>query len=200
MTVAVVPVKRLSDAKSRLSTHLSSEERASLVTALLRRTVALLQGVDTIERIGVATEERELVDSLNLVDWLPDVGGLNPSLAYAAAWATEMGARSMLVVPCDLPFLEGSDLRALMNSSKTDPSVSIAPTRDGGTGAILLSPPQVLDPAFGLDSFRRHIEQARTKNISIRTVVRDGFSRDLDTMDDLAYLDAHVPDFRCLTS
>ena len=200
MIVAVTPVKRLSQAKSRLSALLSPEERAGLVTAMLRRTVALLQAVDAIDRIAVATEERQLVDSLDLVDWLPDMGGLNPSLAHAATWATDLGAQSMLVLPCDLPLLQGSDIRAFLNSSRTYPGVSIAPTEDGGTGAILLSPPQVLEPAFGNDSFRRHREEARAKGVSVRTVVRHGFLRDLDTTEDLEYLDANMIDFRCLTT
>ncbi len=199
MIVAVVPVKRLSDAKSRLATLLSSEERATLVTGLLRRTVALLKTVDAIERIGVATEERELIDSLNLVEWLPDMGGLNPSLAHAAAWATRVGAQSMLVLPCDLPLLQRSDICALLDSRQANPGVSIAPTQDGGTGAILLSPPQVLEPAFGPDSFRRHIEEAHGKDLAVRTVIRRGFSHDLDTSEDLKYLDAQVGDFRCVT-
>lgn len=200
MIVAVIPVKRLEDAKSRLAPHLSSEERAQLVTTLLRRTVTLLKTVDTIERIGVATEERELVDSLDLVDWLPDVGGLNPSLAHSAEWATHVGAQSMLVLPCDLPLLQWSDIHALLGTRPASPGVSIAPTQDGGTGAILLSPPTVLEPAFGPNSFRRHIEQARAKGASVRTVVRRGFSRDLDTTDDLEYLDACKSDFPCLTT
>lgn len=198
MIVAVIPVKRLSEAKSRLSTQLSSQERARLVTALLRRTIALLKAVDAIERIAVATEERELVDSLDLVDWLPDMGGLNPSLAHSAAWATQVGAQSMLVLPCDLPLLQWSDVRAMVDSRGADAGVSIAPTQDGGTGALLLSPPQVLEPAFGPDSFRRHIEEARTTGVSVRTVIRRGFWNDLDTTGDLEYLDAHVADFRCL--
>jgi 2-phospho-L-lactate/phosphoenolpyruvate guanylyltransferase len=198
MIVAVIPVKRLSEAKSRLSTRLSSQERARVVAALLRRTVGVLKDADAIDRIGVATEERELVDSLGMVDWLPDMGGLNPSLVHGASWAMDMRARSMIVLPCDLPLLERSDIHALLDSSWTEPGMSIAPTQDGGTGAILLSPPHVLAPAFGPDSFRRHIQQARAEHISVRTVVRRGFSHELDTTDDLEYLDAHAVDFRCL--
>jgi 2-phospho-L-lactate guanylyltransferase len=200
MIVAVIPLKRLSEAKSRLSPRLSFQERGRLVTALLRRTVGILQEVGAIDRIGVATVERELVDSLGLVDWLPDMGGLNQSLIHAASWAVGLRARSMLVLPCDLPLLEPSDIHALLASSRTEPSMSIAPTQDGGTGAILLSPPHVLAPVFGPDSFGRHIEQAQARDISVEIVTRGGFSHDLDTTEDLEYLDAHATDIRCLTT
>jgi 2-phospho-L-lactate guanylyltransferase len=199
MIVAVIPVKRLSGAKSRLSSRLTLEERATLVTTLVRRTVGVLKQVDAIGRIGVATEERELVESLGEVDWLPDLGGLNASLAHAASWATGVDARSMLVVPCDLPLLEPSDIRVLLDSSRTEPGLAIAPTQDGGTGALLLSPPQVLPPLFGLDSFRRHEYEAQSRNIPVYPVFRRGFSHEVDTVEDLEYLDAHVTDFRCPT-
>jgi 2-phospho-L-lactate/phosphoenolpyruvate guanylyltransferase len=199
MIVAVIPVKRLSEAKSRLSSRLNSEERATLVMTLVRRTVGVLKEVDAIGRIGVATEERELVESLGAVDWLPDLGGLNASLVHAASWATGVDARSMLVVPCDLPLLEPSDIRALLDSSPTEPGLAIAPTQDGGTGALLLSPPQVLPPVFGLDSFKRHQYEAHARNIPVYTVFRPGFSHEIDTLEDLDYLDTHVAEFRCLT-
>jgi 2-phospho-L-lactate guanylyltransferase len=195
MIAAVIPVKRLSEAKSRLSTRLSSQERAMLVADLLRRTIGVLQEVEAIERIGVATEEQDLVDSFTMVDWLPDMGGLNASLAHAASWATSMNARSVLMLPGDLPLLDGSDIRALLTSGMAAPNITIAPTQDGGTGAILLSPPGAIAPVFGPDSFRRHIEEAHAARISVRTVVRTGFSRELDTTEDLEYLGSHAAEF-----
>ena len=200
MIVAVIPVKRLSEAKSRLSPRLSPRERATLVETILRRTVDVLKEVGAIDRIAVATEERTLIDSLSSVEWLPDMGGLNPSLVHAASWAADLKARSMLVLPCDLPLLEGRDIRALLDSGHAEPGVSIAPTQDGGTGAILLSPPEVIAPAFGPDSFMRHIENARARDLPVRTVIRRGFSHDLDTADDLACLEAHTPNIRYLTT
>jgi 2-phospho-L-lactate guanylyltransferase len=195
MIAAVIPVKRLSEAKSRLSTRLSSQERAMLVADLLRRTIGVLQEVEAIERIGVATEEQDLVDSFTMVDWLPDMGGLNASLAHAASWATSMNARSVLMLPGDLPLLDGSDIRAMLASGMAAPNITIAPTQDGGTGAILLSPPDVIAPVFGPDSFRLHIEEAHAARISVRTVVRAGFSRELDTTEDLEYLGSHAAEF-----
>ena len=192
MIAAVIPVKRLSDAKSRLSAHLSEFQRAQLVLALLHRTIGVLHRVDTIDRVAVVTEERELVDSVIDVDWLPDPGGLNPSLTLGAEWAIHSGARSLLIVPCDLPLLQEQDIRALLDVSGDARSVGIAPTRDGGTGALLLSPPDILTPLFGPDSFRRHLAAARAAAVPIWTVRRTGFLRELDTVEDLTYFDARA--------
>lgn len=199
MIAAVIPVKRLSDAKSRLSPRLSADERAGLVTALLRRTIRVLRAVDEVERIGVATEERELVASLSEVEWLPDMGGLNSSLDYAAGWAMDLKARSVLIVPCDLPTLEPGDIRALLGAGSGEQSVVVAATQDGGTAALLLTPPRVIAPLFGPDSFARHLRAAQRAGIATYTVARAGFSRELDTVDDLDYLDAHQTEFGSLT-
>lgn len=200
MIAAVIPVKRLSEGKSRLSARLSSRERATLVTALLRRAIGVLSAVEAIDRIGVATEEQDLVASFTQVDWLPDLGELNASLAHAVSWATSLHAQSVLLMPCDLPFLEPSDVHALLAPRIATPNITIAPTQDGGTGAILLSPPGVIAPVFGPDSFRRHVEEAQAARISVRTVLRPGLSRELDTTEDLEYVGAHAPDFECIVT
>jgi 2-phospho-L-lactate guanylyltransferase len=200
MIAAVIPVKRLSEAKSRLATQLSTRERAMLVTGLLRRTIRVLHDVEAIERIAVATEERNLVECYDVVDWLPDLGGLNPSLSHAARWAAGIQAQSLLMLPCDLPFLNTSDIHALLACGTAGRNIAIAPTRDGGTGAMLLSPPQVIAPAFGVNSFERHIEEAHAARIAVTTVPRPGFARDLDTTEDLKDLEATAPDFDCVTT
>lgn len=200
MISAVIPVKRLSEGKSRLASRLSLDERAGLMTSLLRRTISVLKEVDSIGRIGVTTEERALVDSLTEVDWLPDLGGLNASLTHAAFWAETVNATSVLILPCDLPLLDRSDIHVLLESKPGVPSITIASTQDGGTGAILISPPRAIAPLFGPDSFRRHIEAARSARIAVQTVARSGFAHDVDTADDLAYVEAHTTDLGCITT
>ena len=192
MIAAVIPVKRLPDAKSRLSGYLSEFQRAQLVLALLHRTIGVLQSVGEIDRVAVVTEDRELTDAVTDVDWLPDPGGLNPSLVLGAEWATRRGARALLIVPCDLPLLEERDVQALLDVSRGTPSIAIAETRDGGTGALFLAPPGILAPRFGPDSFRRHLAAARAAAIPASIVRRTGFSRELDTVEDLAYFDARA--------
>lgn len=194
MIAAVIPVKRLTEGKSRLSPRLSPQERADLVVALLDRTVDTLRGVRAIGRIAVAGEERELAARLG-VEPLPDAGELNASLARATGWAERAGAGALLILPCDLPLLRTEDIRFLLAAALEPPSVTIAPTRDGGTGALLLCPPSVIPPAFGPGSFGRHVEGARRAGIPVRTVLRPALARDLDTPDDLDELALCLPQY-----
>jgi 2-phospho-L-lactate guanylyltransferase (CobY/MobA/RfbA family) len=55
VTVAIVPIKSLTHAKSRLAPYLTAAERQELVVQLLRHTVDVLRGVQTLEQIAVVS-------------------------------------------------------------------------------------------------------------------------------------------------
>lgn len=182
MIVAAVPVKRLDRAKSRLSGVLIPADRAGLAVALVRRTLAVLEDVTAVERIAIVTEEQDLATRLGS-EWLPDRGDLNRSLAAAVEWSIQNRATGLLILPGDLPLVRPEDIEALIRGDAQE--MRIAATRDGGTGALLLRPPDSVPIAFGPGSFRRHVELARVRGIDVRQVRRQGLTRDLDTEADL---------------
>jgi 2-phospho-L-lactate/phosphoenolpyruvate guanylyltransferase len=186
MIVAVVPVKRLSEAKSRLSGHLSTTARHSMVLSLLDGVVSALRSSGCIDRIALTTPDVDMAHDLGL-ECIPDRGNLNASLAGASKWAMCIGAHALLIVPADLPFLEGSCIRSLVQIGAEAPIV-IAPTHDGGTGALLLTPPHVLSPSFGPNSFERHLSLARQHGVEVRVMEDIAFRYDLDTPQDLERL------------
>jgi 2-phospho-L-lactate guanylyltransferase len=182
MIVAVIPLKRLDEAKSRLAGRLTPEERSELVTALARRTISVLEASEGLARIALVTPEDSLAARLG-VSALRDVDGLNASLRAAARWSLEEGATGMLILPGDLPFLRPGDVEAMVRDRT--PGISIAGTADGGTGALFLVPPDCMTPALGPGSFERHLETAVRAGLPVRIVERDGLRFDLDTPADL---------------
>ncbi|MDQ2741932.1 MAG: 2-phospho-L-lactate guanylyltransferase [Chloroflexota bacterium] len=184
MITAVIPVKRLTEGKSRLAARLSPIDRAELITDLVRRAVDALHESGIVERIALATPEVALAHSLK-VEALPDGGSLNAALCGAVDWATEMGATGLLILPGDLPLLGVEDVRAIAAALPDPPAISIAPTRDGGTGALLLSPPTVIPPSFGPASFERHLQLAHDCGVRVSSVMRTALSFELDTVEDL---------------
>ncbi len=184
MIAAVIPVKRLAEGKSRLAARLSPTERAELMTDLVRRAVEALRQSGIVERIALATAEVALAQSLE-VEALADGDSLNAALHGAVGWATEMGAAGLLILPGDLPLVRGEDVRAMAEALPDPPAISIAPTRDGGTGAVLMAPPAVIPPSFGPASFERHLQLARHRQARVSCVMRIALSFELDTVDDL---------------
>lgn len=183
MNLAVVPVKRLSEAKSRLAPGLGPSERTDLVLTLLRQTVTAIRDSGTVERILIATPEQRVAADL-AADWLPDSGTLNATLVDAAGRALELGAGGLLIVPADLPFLKSDDVSNLVAAARTDPAIGIAPTQDGGTGALYLRPPDAIVPAFGEASYEKHLDLAVKRRVPVYRVTRAGFAFDVDTVED----------------
>jgi 2-phospho-L-lactate guanylyltransferase len=65
----------------------------------------------------------------------------------------------------------------------------IVPDRHGqGTNALLLTPPDVMAPAFGPGSFARHAARARAAGAAIRVADVSSLGLDVDTPEDLAAL------------
>lgn len=184
MIVAAVPVKALAEAKSRLAPQLTSDQRRDLVIGLLRKTVEAIQGSGVIQRVAVVTPQSDLAGTLS-VDVLPDLGSLNGSLEGAVQWALSLGASKLLIVPVDLPGITASAVRDLIETDAPLYGIAIVSTADGGTGALLLTPPNIIPPAFGPRSFTRHLMLARLQGVRAEEVDSPAFALDLDTPEDL---------------
>ena len=60
------------------------------------------------------------------------------------------------------------------------------PSRDfGGTNCLALWPPNLMEPAFGADSFQRHCKLVEDLGIKPIVLELDGFALDIDTSEDL---------------
>jgi 2-phospho-L-lactate guanylyltransferase len=65
----------------------------------------------------------------------------------------------------------------------------IVPDRHGpGTNALVLTPPGVMEPAFGEGSFARHAARARAAGATLKVADVRSLGLDVDTPDDLAAL------------
>jgi 2-phospho-L-lactate guanylyltransferase len=181
MNVAVVPIKRLDMAKSRLAPYLPRSEREALVLRLASRAVTAIRESGLVETVAVVTPDPATAAALG-TEHLPDTDGLNPSLKLAASWALDLAAAGLLILPCDLPMVASSDVETMLSQG---PGVTIAATHDGGTGALYVAPPLSIHPQFGEGSFLRHLLAARKQSVPVHEVESDGLRYDLDTVDDL---------------
>ena len=190
---AVVPVKDLSETKSRLSPSLDLEERGALTLALLENVLAALREAGGVERIGVVSPDRRalsLTEEAGATALLQESRGLNEALEEGRGWALSEGASALLVLPADLPYLSASDVRMLLEASgKKGHAVVISPDRPReGTNALLLRPPDVLPFAFGPGSFQAHLRAAGERGIETKIRESADIAFDLDTREDLRVL------------
>ncbi len=190
---AVVPVKDLSETKSRLSPSLDLAERGALTLALLENVLAALREAGGVQRIGVVSPDRRalsVAEEAGATALLQESRGLNEALEEGRVWALDGGASALLVLPADLPYLSASDVRMLLNAlGDTEDAVVISPDRPReGTNALLLRPPDALPFAFGPGSFETHLHAAEKRGIEAEIRDSAGVAFDLDTREDLRVL------------
>ncbi len=194
MTIwAIVPVKPLQRAKSRLAQVLSPEERRTLSRSLLIHTLEVLAASPVIERTLVVSRDTE---ALSLARGygarsITEQGSphLNRALARATLVARSYGVSGVLVLPADLPLLTAEALNEFVSRAEKPPVVVLAPDRHGqGTNALLCSPPGLIEYDFGARSFSRHQARALAARARLEVCDLPSLALDLDTVDDLDLL------------
>ena len=184
---AIVPMKPLSEGKSRLARALSPDERASIIAGMLRRVLVALKGadVDPIWVVGGDERVRNMARN-NGGFWFEEMGkNLNDTLGKAIEHAFER-EKSALYIAGDLPFVKPSDIHSFIQASRSAGNVTLAPARrDGGTNAILVPHGVHFRPQLGRHSFSKHLKQAASLETSVAIAYSPGLGLDLDIADDL---------------
>lgn len=196
MTIAaVIPIKQLSDAKQRLSSVLSAEERTGLFRMMVEDVLVAVEVCPMVDEILVVTSDEEVADLArsygSQIMREPDNPGLIAAVTAAAKKLSGDGANSMLFLPGDVPLVTAEELEIVLDGFGYSEAAefTIVPASDlGGSNCIVCSPPDCMDFGFGEDSFRRHLRIAESKGI-VPTVARlPGIGLDIDTPADLAEL------------
>jgi 2-phospho-L-lactate/phosphoenolpyruvate guanylyltransferase len=184
---AVVPVKKLSDSKKRLSAVLSPQERRQLVLAMVEDVLEALKHSKIDETLVVSDdlEMREFVEKHGANYLSPADSALNASLEESADWCIQRGAGAVLVLPADIPLVTAKDVDALIQLGLQRSSVVVSPSWNGGTNALLQNPPKQIPACFGAASFRKHVEEVCRRGLEVRIYGSGGLALDVDSVEDL---------------
>lgn len=208
----VVPVKPFNEGKSRLAAHISPQQRRALNRELLTRTLTAINQAHLDAQILVISRDPHALAAAKRAGsrTLPEESQpctappppctpnhtesepqLNAALTQAARHAAAHGATRLLVLPTDMPNLTAADVRTMAASRGPEPQITIAPSRDGGTNALMLQPPQAIPFAFGRDSFLRHQRLAAQAGIPVHVVQSDSLLFDIDLPEDYRRVFSH---------
>ncbi|WP_274628193.1 coenzyme F420-0:L-glutamate ligase [Arvimicrobium flavum] len=190
MTVAVaILMKDPTDAKSRLNSALGDDARERLALLLFENTLRFFLRVHAGKPIGVVTSSGRVgmlatQQGATVIADRPG-GDINAAATYAVDWANGIGAASLLIIHADIPTLVDDELSCLLRAGERR-SVIIGASRDGGTNAMLLTPPDAIPFHYGSGSARSHQSAARKLGRSCERLLLPHLSRDIDTPNDLA--------------
>lgn len=192
----VIPVKDFRQAKSRLGYTLSPDQRSTLARRLCERTLGFFAhcfpGHDRLvvtaspaigklaRKYGAMVLEEQVAD------------GLCQAAQRAADWACRAGYKAQMLIPADIVQLDEAEIRWLLETCDEGPAVVICPASDGGTNALLSSPPDALPFCFGPHSAAAHRETAQRLGLPFQVLELFHLRFDLDTPADLNTLDVLI--------
>lgn len=187
---AIIPVKPLNRAKSRLSHVLSPEERQQLAEMMFRRVLEVVRTVPQIMGTLVVSRDSKAIGIARDYGARTVQESGTPELNLALMRATQVIMRwkvtATLILPADLPLIAGEDIAGMIEMGQADRSMVIATDKhEDGTNAMLLRPPGLIEYAYGPGSYRRHIELARAAGAIVKSYHSERLSLDIDMPDDL---------------
>ena len=180
---AVIPVKSLSAAKSRLRGAVADARHEELALAMVRDTVAAVRACAAVGDVLVVTDDPAAAAAVTALGAraVPDrpAAGLNAAMRFGADVVAGLAHRRA-VLTGDLPALRPAELGAALAEAGTGRSF-VADA--AGTGTVLLTAEAgtALDPRFGIGSAGAHTASlARPLDGAW-----PGLRQDVDTADDL---------------
>jgi 2-phospho-L-lactate guanylyltransferase len=184
----LVPVKNLAEAKQRLSSILSPEERLALAQAMCEDVLETLARWRCRPPVAVVTGDSfasKLAARLNFEVVADDNSGETSAIEMATAVCRARGAESTLVVPADIPLIESSELQKIVDCAPPGGAVLVPDAAGRGTNAAWRSPSDLFPLRFGNDSFLPHLAAAKATGLPWVVLELPGIARDVDRPEDL---------------
>lgn len=188
---AMVPIKPLNRAKSRLSSVLSSEQRETLALHMLMHNLEILTHSAGISGVLVISRDMKALAAARAVEGvhtLQESGTpeLNKALHRASRMLMSWGTTATLILPADIPLLSCEDVQVMIDLGRFEQSLVIAPDRyHDGTNAMFMRPPDIIDYGFGRGSFNRHVQAAELAGAEVHRYESERLSLDVDSPEDL---------------
>lgn len=200
MIWVVVLIKDFAQAKQRLRPALSPPQRRDLAERNARLALAAAAAGDRVLAVCAAQDGVALAQEAG-VDWLLEERpeGQNAAARRGIERARAEGASAVLLLSSDLPLITRQALAELLEAARRlgSPAVLAAPaTGRGGTNALYLNPPDVIDLHFGDDSLGKFERDARGRGVPFELHERAVLALDLDEPSDLEELARTAPDRR----
>ncbi|MSQ13742.1 MAG: 2-phospho-L-lactate guanylyltransferase [Dehalococcoidia bacterium] len=196
--LAVIPMKPLAAAKSRLAPHVSDVERAAIACHLAMRVVAAAAQCPAIAETWVVGGDGAVQALARQAGakWFDDGGaGLNAALDSAfARWFAQSGDAA-LFLPADLPLVTPAEVAACVEASGRQRYPVLVPAaRDGGSNAVLMPRNSTFAFLLGEQSFKCHLAEATRLGYQVVPYFSQALGLDVDTIDDLRQWRSLRPD------
>ncbi|RFU64870.1 2-phospho-L-lactate guanylyltransferase [Peribacillus glennii] len=192
MNLAIVLQKPMNKAKTRLKNWLSLYERIGLADSMLYDVLNTLSKVSSIDAVGIVTSDARAIAiakqfGVHIFHEGEDALGMNQAIQFVVE-TLPRDVQHLFIFPADIPLISCDEITNLVKMVKNH-SVSVIPCKKGtGTNVLVLSPPGVIQTAFGLNSREEHCLLAKKAGLHYWVFHSSSLSLDIDTIDDLLLL------------
>ena len=190
---AVIPMKSLHSAKSRLSNILTAQQRKNLAMYLLDATIKELKKSNFISEIIIVSNDKAVkkYTCINNLKFIKDSDeGVNKAVILADKYCIDNGINANIVIPQDLPFISAKEIDEICTiSNKYHKCIIICPSkRFDGTNILFRKPPDVIKTHYDNNSYMNHLKEAYKFKIPFESLDIVKLRFDLDTKEDLLEL------------
>lgn len=185
---ALLPLKDLAAAKTRLAGSLDAPLRRKLALAMARDVAFALAGARAVSRVVLVSNIPDLPQLLGVASitcqLATGVRGLNRDLTAAAAWAARSGATRVLIAHGDLPLLTAEAVDRFVADADAAQLRAACCHQGSGTNLLLAQLPLALPLVFGRNSLARFRLEAKRAGLSFEIRSDPALATDVDDLAD----------------
>jgi len=193
-TVAIVPVKSFSNAKTRLT--LSSEKTADVCKLMLDevlRTISITKKIDNTIIVSRDQSAFDIGKKFGVIEVFDELeSGVNNAIILADEYISDSEFDTSIILPQDIPFFNSSDLDNLFSFFQRKNSVIIVPSRQfNGTNSLIRNPSRIMTTRYDEGTYKSHLDEAKCSNINFSLVLIRRLMLDIDRQIDIEFAMKH---------
>ena len=189
-TLAIIPVKTFSQAKTRLTlSKIQKELLCKIMLEEVLRTISKSKSIDNISIVSKDEDAMKLGKQFGALQIYDNDRGVNTAISLADKYLSDKGYDCSVIFPQDIPIMEPSDIDNLLSFLKSSNSVIIVPSLQfNGTNALVRCPANIMETQYDRGSYSYQLKAAKTvtQNVSIAFIRR--IMLDIDDDSDLQYM------------
>jgi len=193
MKALLIPLKDPANAKTRLASIASAEDRRVLVWAMFEDVAAAASRAERPDRVVLVSDCRPAIELAGSLGW--DVleedqqQSESESVDRASRILAARGFDCVMRLPADLPLVKAEDIDDLLSIKLPAPGAILVPSLEGtGTNAIIRTPPALFPSRFGPNSLALHKLEAARVGIDCAIFENDRVGFDVDEPSDVKRL------------
>jgi len=188
-TVAIIPVKSFTKAKTRLS--ISSEKTVDICKIMLNEVLQTISSTNKIDNTIIVSRDESAFDigkKFNVIQVFDESeSGVNNAISLADDYISDSEFDTSVILPQDIPFFNTVDLDNLFSFFQKN-SVIIVPSRHfNGTNALLRNPAKIMTTRYDEGTYKSHLDQAKSSKIDLSLLLIRRLMLDIDAKVDIEF-------------